>query len=193
MKAFHYYWCNWFYLAQVCSWSFHTSRLADVWWSDLGNKKIELNKYTCRGLETCKSICNLKWDATKLMEDIRANFDIPGNALMNSYSRDMVSVYLMKKHVVDNLFGGHNESYTLLPTYVKIICKTNTQSTTFVSNFQTESILRQLLFPTTLIYFDVMWKWFLVSCRPLIVVDETHLKGNYGGVLLSIVALDTNR
>ena len=37
-----------------------------------------------------------------------------------------------------------------------------------------------------------MWKGFLAGCRPLIGVDGTHLKGNYGGILLSAVALDAN-
>ncbi|XP_056688620.1 uncharacterized protein [Spinacia oleracea] len=33
---------------------------------------------------------------------------------------------------------------------------------------------------------------FLGGCRPLIGVDGCHLKGNYGGILLSAIALDNN-
>lgn len=42
------------------------------------------------------------------------------------------------------------------------------------------------------ISFAATWKGFLGGCRPLIGIDGTHLKGNYGGILLSAVALDAN-
>ena len=62
--------------SEVCKWRLHASRLADgVTWAI---KKIEPNQHTCTGLETYNPICNVKWAAAKLMEDIRANPDIPG-------------------------------------------------------------------------------------------------------------------
>ena len=102
------------------------------------------------------------------------------------------SLYTMKKHVIDNLFGGHDDSYAMLPSYVKVICETNVDSKAFVSYVQTESIPRQLLFSTIFISFAAMWKGFVGGCRPLIGVDGAHLKGDYGGVLLSAVSLDAN-
>ncbi|XP_021742853.1 uncharacterized protein LOC110708933 [Chenopodium quinoa] len=73
------------------------------------------------------------------------------------------SLYRLKRYVIQELFGGHDESYSLMPRYADMICQTNPES-----------------------------KGFLAACRPLIGVDGAHLKGNYGGILLSAVGLDGN-
>lgn len=174
----------------------HASKLADgVTWAI---KKIEPNNHKCRGLETYNPLCNVKWAALKLIEDIRANPDIPGKALnellFQRYGVYMkqASLYTMKKHVTETLFGGHDESYGHLPAYVKVICESNPESKAHCSHVESESIPGQLLFTRIFISFAAMWKWFLGGCRPLIGIDGTHLKGNYGGILLSAVALDGN-
>lgn len=94
------------------------------------------------------------------------------------------TLYKMKKYV-ENLFGGHDESYSDLPTYTRMICDTNPDSKAFGSYVQTESIHMQLLFDMIFISFSAMWKGFLGSCISLIGVDGTHLKGNYGGLTIS--------
>ena len=98
----------------------------------------------------------------------------------------------MKNYTIDKLFGGHDESYRDIPAYTRIICDTNPESKAYSAYVETESIPRQLLFSTVFISLAAMWKGFLAGCRPLIGVDGTHLKGNYGGVLLSAMALDAN-
>lgn len=182
--------------AQCCGWRIHASVLGDgVTWAI---KKIDPNVHSCRGLEVYNPICNAKWAAAKLLEDIRANPDIPGKALnellFQRYGVYMkkTSLYRMKKYVVDKLFGGHDASYSDLPAYTRIICETNPDSKAFCGHVESESIPRTLLFDRIFISLAAMWKGFLSGCRPLIGVDGTHLKGNYGGVLLSAVSLDAN-
>ncbi|XP_063935333.1 uncharacterized protein LOC108226826 isoform X1 [Daucus carota subsp. sativus] len=182
--------------AECCKWRIHSSRLPDgITWAI---KKIEPNVHTCRGLETYNPLCDVKWVASKLMEDIRANPDIPGSALnellFQRYGVYMKksSLYNMKKLAIEKLYGGHDQSYADLPAYTKVICESNPQSKAFFSTVESESITRQLLFNNIFISFTAMWKEFLGGCRPLIGVDGTHLKGDYGGVLLSAVALDAN-
>ena len=182
--------------AENCSWRIHASRLPDekTW----AIKKIEPSVHTCRGLETYNPLCDVKWASAKLMEDIRANPDIPGKALnellFQRYGIYMKqsTLYTMKNYTVDKLFGGHDESYRDIPAYTRIICDTNPESKAYSSYVESESIPRQLLFSSVFISLTAMWKGFLAGCRPLIGVDGTHLKGNYGGVLLSAVALDAN-
>lgn len=182
--------------AACCKWRIHASKLTDgITWAI---KKIDPNVHTCRGLETHNPLCSVKWAASKLMEVIRANPDIPGKALnellfqrFGVYMKQS-SLYTMKKFAVEKLFGGHDQSYSELPAYVKVICETNPGSKAYCSYVETESIPRQLLFSTIFISFSAMIKGFLGGCRPLIGVDGTHLKGNYGGILLSAVALDGN-
>lgn len=182
--------------AACCEWRIHASRLTDgITWAI---KKIDPNVHKCRGLETHNPICSVKWAAFKLMEDIRANPDIPGKSLnellFQRYGVYMKksTLYTMKKFAVEKLFGGHDESYGHIPAYVRVICDTNPGSHAFFSFVETESIPRQLLFSTVFISFSAMWKGFLGGCRPLIGVDGTHLKGNYRGILLSAVAIDGN-
>ena len=103
------------YYAECCGWRIHSSRLADgITWAI---KKIEPSVHTCRGLETYNPICTVKWGAMKLLEDIRANPDIPGKALnellfqrYGVYMRKS-SVYNLKNYAVEKLFGGHDQSY----------------------------------------------------------------------------------
>nr|XP_017227610.1 PREDICTED: uncharacterized protein LOC108203301 [Daucus carota subsp. sativus] len=182
--------------AACCVWRIHSSRLADgITWAI---KKIEPNVHTCGGLETYNPICTVKWGAMKLLEDIRANPDIPGKALnellfqrYGVYMRKS-SVYNLKNYAVEKLFGGYDQSYADIPAYIKILCETNPDSKAYFSSVESESLPRQLLFDKIFISFTAMWKGFLAGCRPLIGVDGTHSKGNYGGILLSAVALDAN-
>ncbi|XP_010672552.2 uncharacterized protein LOC104889107 [Beta vulgaris subsp. vulgaris] len=132
------------------------------------------------------------------MEDIRANPDKPGKSLndllfyrFGLYMR-LSTLYRMKRYVIDKLFGGHDESYAHLPAYAEIIKETNPESKAFCAWKNSEGIPRQLLFTSIFISFSAQWKGFLGGCRPLIGVDGCHLKGNYGGVLLSAVAMDGN-
>lgn len=132
------------------------------------------------------------------MEDIRANPNIPGKALnellFQRYELYMKqsTLYTMKKYVIEKLFGGHDESYAYLPAYTEIIKQTNLDSKAYCAWSNNEGIPRELLFQSLFISFAGQWKGFLGGCRPLIGVDGTHLKGNYGGILLSVVALDAN-
>ncbi|XP_021737708.1 uncharacterized protein LOC110704226 [Chenopodium quinoa] len=90
------------------------------------------------------------------------------------------SLYRLKKYVIEELFGGHDESYSHLPRYADMICATNPKSKAFVGWTLSESIPRVNLFTSMFISFAGQWKGFLAGCRPLIGVDGAHLKGNYG-------------
>ncbi|XP_021758656.1 uncharacterized protein LOC110723618 [Chenopodium quinoa] len=184
--------CN----SEACGWRLHASRLPDgrTW----AIKKIWPSEHMCRGLETYNPICNVKWVANKVMEDIRANPSIPGKSL-NELLFQRFGVYLkqatlyrLKNYVISVLFGGHDESYSKLPMYVEVVKHTNPESKAFVAWRQTEYIDKHLLFSSIFISFTGQWKGFLRGCRPLIGVDGTHLKGNYGGILLTAVGLDGN-
>lgn len=65
--------------AECCDWRIHASRLVDgrTW----AIKKIWHDQHNCRGLETYKPICNVKWACKRLMEDIRFNPYIKGKEL----------------------------------------------------------------------------------------------------------------
>ncbi|XP_021727837.1 uncharacterized protein LOC110694956 [Chenopodium quinoa] len=175
----------------------HASRLPDdkTW----AIKKIWPDVHNCRGLEMYNPIYTVRWAAPKVMEDIRANPNIRGKALNELlfqrfciYLKKAATLYRLKRFVVHEIFGRHDESYSHLPRYAEVIMNTNLGSKAFVAWHESESIPRVNLFSIIFISFAGQWKGFLAGCRPLIGVDGTHLKGNYGGVLLSVVALDPN-
>ena len=47
-------------------------------------------------------------------------------------------------------------------------------------------------FKRIFIAFNALSRGFITGCRPFIGLDGCHLKGPYGGVLLSAIALDAN-
>lgn len=132
------------------------------------------------------------------MEDIRVNLDIPIKSLNESlFQRYGVylkqsSLYKMKKFIIGKFFDGHDKSYAQIPAYFKVICEINPELKARYSFVKTESIARKLLFKSIFISFTAMWKGFMEGYKPLICIDKTRLKRNYGGVLLSAVVLDGN-
>ncbi|KAK1583544.1 hypothetical protein Q3G72_024732 [Acer saccharum] len=60
-----------------------------------------------------------------------------------------------------------------LATYIHLLENTSTFQRMFVS-------------------FEAQRKGFLEGCKPFIGIDRCHLKGPYGGVLLSAIAIDAN-
>ncbi|XP_021737711.1 uncharacterized protein LOC110704231 [Chenopodium quinoa] len=87
---------------------------------------------------------------------------------------------------------GHDESYALLPAYCELLKQRNPNSVAFCTWARLESPQPTLQFRSIFISFEAQFKGLINGCRGLIGVDGTHLKGNYGGVLLEAVCLDGN-
>ena len=88
--------------------------------------------------------------------------------------------------------GGNDTSYSFLPMYCEVIKCINPNSPTNYAWNPPEHVDRPLTFVSILISFKCALDGVLASCRSLVRVDGAHLKDNYGGVLLSGVALDAN-
>ncbi|KAH7865768.1 hypothetical protein Vadar_010984 [Vaccinium darrowii] len=69
--------------------------------------------------------------------------------------------------------------------------KTN-PGTLFKMQFNRPDITQNPMFMRLFVPFEAMINGFLNGCRPFIGIDGCHLKGPYGGVLISAVALDGN-
>lgn len=50
------------------------------------------------------------------------------------------SLYTMKIFFIEKLFGGHDEAYAQLHTYVKVVCETDSESKAYCSFVETKSI-----------------------------------------------------
>ncbi|KAL7259017.1 hypothetical protein ACSBR1_005010 [Camellia fascicularis] len=152
------------------------------------------------------------WIAKKLADSFKENpemeLDTMQGKLNKMYGIDAskMQLYRAKKRCRDEMEGNPGSQYVLLPTYAAEIKKTNPDS--FVKiNYdnplklisedeptpdEESTISSNPVFERIFISFEAMKTGFVNGCRPFIGVDGCHLKGSYGGVLISTVGLDGN-
>ncbi|XP_010684421.1 uncharacterized protein LOC104898982 [Beta vulgaris subsp. vulgaris] len=179
-----------------CAWRLHASRLPDgcTW----AIKSIKSLVHTCASMEVNNPMVNVKWAARVLLEDIRANNDIPAKSLnkllFDRYNVEMLktSIYKSRALALSEIHGGHDVSYAYLPQYCNVIRETNPQSAAFCAWSPQTDPERPSCFSSIFISFKGALDGLFSGCRSLVGVDGAHLKGNFGGVLLSAVALDGN-
>ncbi|XP_021741129.1 uncharacterized protein LOC110707405 [Chenopodium quinoa] len=143
-------------------WRIHSSRL--VHGVTWAIKSIKNFEHTCRGLDERNPLVDVKWAAEKLMEDIRANNDISGKTL---------------NELLWSRYGVKMATSTLYKTRRVALREINgghDSSYGYLPKYCEMGAIDGLA----------------TRCRSLIGVDGAHLKGNFGGVLLSAVALDGN-
>ncbi|KAL2928918.1 Villin-4, partial [Bienertia sinuspersici] len=178
-----------------CSWRIHAAILEDghTW----AIKTLEKN-HQCDLNLVNNPMCNCDWAAKKLIEDIRANPDIKGKT-MNSLlwerwglSMATSTLYRMRTIALQLIQGGHDESYTNLPQYCQLLMNMNPNTIAFCTWAQVEHPRKALQFRSIFISFEAQFRGLIEGCRGLVGVDGCHLKGNYGGILLSAVSLDGN-
>ncbi|XP_021849008.1 uncharacterized protein [Spinacia oleracea] len=182
--------------AEGCEWRLHASRLADGFtWAI---KSIKNPEHTCLGLEIRNPMVTAKWASRVLLEDIRANNDISAKSLnlllWNKFKVKMATstLYRVRARALIEIHGGFDESYAHLPGYCEMIRKTNPQSVASCVWNPANHVDRPLAFVTIFISFKACVDGLRQGVRGFVGVDGAHLKGNYGGVLLSAVALDGN-
>ncbi|KAL0322496.1 UNVERIFIED_CONTAM: hypothetical protein Sangu_1868900 [Sesamum angustifolium] len=87
------------------------------------------------------------------------------------------------------LEGSATEQYALLWDYADEIKRSNPGFTVILGTEQEGS---QNMFDRFYVCLQALKLNFLNGCRPVICIDGCHLKGAYGGVLLSVVSIDPN-
>ncbi|KAL2921606.1 A-kinase anchor protein 4 [Bienertia sinuspersici] len=143
-------------------------------------KSIQGSRHTCMGLQTNNTMVTTQWACKALIEYIRAHENITGkvrNGLLSKrYKRYM----------------GATISHSFLPAYFEVLRETNPEFVAIYKWFSENYPNRPLTFSSIFISFKATVDGFLAGCRGVMGVNGTFLKGNYGGVLLSAVALDGN-
>lgn len=100
-------------------------------------------------------------------------------------------IYKGKRLALKCVKGDHKAAYAKICKYANAVRKYNGQFSTFVSsNIPPGS--KGLIFESFFLSFDAQIKGFIAACRSNIKLDSCHLRGSYGGLLLTIVALDSN-
>ncbi|KAL0325059.1 UNVERIFIED_CONTAM: hypothetical protein Sradi_5075200 [Sesamum radiatum] len=97
--------------------------------------------------------------------------------------------YRAKRQELEKLEGSPEYQYTRLWDYAEEVRKTNLGSTVILG---TENENGEVRFSRLYVCFDALKQFLISGCRPIIGVDGCHLKGPYGGVLLTVVGIDHN-
>ncbi|KAL7177397.1 hypothetical protein ACSBR2_030704 [Camellia fascicularis] len=197
-----------YYATEGCPWRIHVSPLPDGITYKI---KTLVPQHTCSRLNQ-NTKATSDWIAKKLAGSFKENpdmgLDTMQGKLNKMYGIDALKMQLYRAKNIcrDEVEGNHGSQYMLLPTYVAEIKKTNLGS--FVKiNYDNppkpisedeptpkkeSTISSNPVFKRIFISFEAMKIGFVNGCRRFIGVDGCHLKGPYGGVLISAVGLDGN-
>ncbi|XP_021717502.1 uncharacterized protein LOC110685289 [Chenopodium quinoa] len=180
-------------LINDCSWRIHAAVLVDkVSWAI---KILEGEHKTCGRMEENPMVSSA-WLCRHLRPDLKANPDIPVNALQRMcLERFRIQVksrlfYKVKCLAMEQIHGGFAQSYALLPKYAEMIKATNPGSYALIT--WTDSGGNGEKFKACFISFAAPVKGFLGGCKPIIEIDGAHLSGYYKGVMLTAVSIDGN-
>ena len=180
-----------------CPWRVHASVIPD---GRTFMIKTMASDHTCiRAMGNKNANANSKWVAGKLMDALSADgdmsYDLMRHELVKEWGVEVSQWNLYKAKARARLQneGSHRDSYKILEEYVKELQRHNPG--TFVK-FQFGDRLSDndpKVFKRMFLSFKPIIDGFKAGCRPFIGVDGCHLKGPFGGVLLSAISLDGDK
>ena len=123
------------------------------------------------------------------------NWEVSGvkHHVMQKISIDLSlsQVYRSRKAAKRLITGNEEAQYGLLKDYVEMILRTDVGSRVILQ-IEMENENAELKFKRMYIRYNAQKVGFLGGCRPFIRLDGCHLKGRFGGQLLSATANDGN-
>ncbi|KAK3195520.1 hypothetical protein Dsin_026830 [Dipteronia sinensis] len=96
-------------------------------------------------------------------------------------------LYKAKKRALVVLLKEHEASFQHLRPYAIMVQQCNPGSAAYIHLLDKTSTFQRMF-----VSFEAQKKSFLMGCRPFLGIDGCHLKGPYGGVILSRIGLDAN-
>ncbi|XP_057423577.1 uncharacterized protein LOC130717381 [Lotus japonicus] len=177
--------------ADGCLWCIHASLTTD-------GKTFKIQ--TFNPLHSCirtskNSNATSTWTGKKSRSKFKADPNVSSNQeLLDNYGiepSNLAQLYRARKRVRQDSNGVHALRYTGLSAWANLAKETNPGS---IIKLQLEPrINKNPEFKRFFVCLDAMKKGFVRGCRPWFGIDGCHLKGQYGGVLLSAVAVDGNK
>lgn len=179
--------CPWFiYAALVESGTkFRIQKLNDV--------------HECDGVLKTKE-ASYTWIASQFESTLKNNPKMPVKSMKDELvsrlgiETNKKKIYRAKKKALDKLNGNYADAYQSLRDYAQVLRERNPDvlvKMKFESGFDKNR--RPILkFQRFMFSFPALKDGFIYGCRWFIGLDGCHLKGSFGGVLLSAVALDAN-
>ncbi|XP_027166474.1 uncharacterized protein LOC113766485 [Coffea eugenioides] len=176
-----------------CKWRIHASPVAD---SITFMIKSYQPEHTCV-MDKSNVEATSDWIAKKLVPLMRDHPNISSQGIeaemITKYGikPSYMQLFRAKKKAEEEIQGNFSDSYGKLPKYVALLRQYNLQSICKI-HYDRPNLLVEPRFLRIFISFRAQKTGFLEGCRPFIGFDGCHLKGPFGGVLLTAVALDGN-
>ena len=134
--------------------------------------------------------------ATKIHDQLRDNPSLSAKKLVKWVSDKLgvvvpyMRVFRAREKAVEIIGGCPEEAFRISPQYMEMILRTNPGS--MVEMNVKPAIDRPPLFQSFFCGLEGLRRGFLNGCSPFLFFDGCHLRGRYGGVLLSAVSTDAN-
>ncbi|RYR57758.1 hypothetical protein Ahy_A05g023463 [Arachis hypogaea] len=145
------------------------------------------------GSHTCTR-ATISQDHSKLDSNTIAEAIKP-SAVEVQYTVSYRKAWLAKQKSVEKIFGGWEASYEALPIWFKAMCHKEPST---VVHFETMPAYQgDDLITDIRVLHRVFWSYYpcikaFKHCKPVVLVDGTHLYGKYKGCLLVAVSHDDN-
>lgn len=173
-------------------------------WKIYANKCQKTDSYqirTYQGKHTCQLTWEQKqlsadWIATRYMDEIRINPSWECEAFQKKVVNDLgcqvnkSMCYRAKTIALKAINGTHEESFAMLWDYGHELKRVMPSSTVCIELEDVEAGEERGRFKRIYICLGPVKKGYLAGCRPIIGLDGCHLKGPYGGQLLTAVGMD---
>jgi hypothetical protein len=179
--------------SEGCPWRIHASPAPDG--VAFMIKSYE-PKHTCiRRSE--KTNATSTWIAKKLKGSLNADpnmsYKLMSNELSSKFGIEAnhMQLYRARKKGREELEGSHADSYKKKVKYAHLLLEKN-RGNIVKLNFHDGTSLEHRVFKRIFVCLAACKDGFVKGCRPFFGLDGCHLKGPYGGVLLSAVSLDAN-
>ncbi|CAL9009956.1 unnamed protein product [Prunus brigantina] len=156
-------------------------------------KYYNLNHNCVRVFENTQA--SSKWLTKKFLPRIQSNPSMPPQSTVNAASSEFkvgisrMKAYRAKADALRMIKGSVAEQYAMLWDYCHELEDKNPGSTT---KMQCEFVDGETIFKCFYICLEPLKRGFKMNCRPFIGLDACHLKGVYGGQLLTAVGINPN-
>ncbi|WOL13672.1 hypothetical protein Cni_G22445 [Canna indica] len=177
-----------------CTWHIHASPTPDGVTYKIKTYNLDHNCIRTTRNSNASSTWIAKSLQSKLVADPEMSYCRMKAELLKKYGLEPTNnmqLYRARRRVKEENQGNHAKSYDKLLAWAKLSRVTNPGS--MVKMEVDARMFANPLFMRFFVCFDAMIKGFVRGCRPWFEIDGCHLKGTYGGVLLSAVAIDGNK
>ncbi|XP_043705319.1 uncharacterized protein LOC122655164 [Telopea speciosissima] len=180
-----------------CTWRVYASRVS---MTNTDDKTFMIKSYipthTCIRRTEHKSVTS-KWIAGKFTNQVKTDPNINVKTMKAVLGSTGIQDSYMKMYRARNITveinqGSFAQSYALLPEYANLVLKNMPGSIVRLRYNDRQDMSQSPMFKRLFASFYACTEGFKKGCRPFIGIDGYHLKGKYGGILLSVISVDGN-